>query len=239
MTDDVVEMSVDELARAAGTLSSTVRLYQNRGLLPPPRRQGRRAVYGPLHLDRLRLIAELQERGHSLAGIRELVDGWDSGRALPEVLGVEGWTAPEPIRLSVADLVQRFAGVDVRADDITRSAELGLLEIDGVEVVVRDPQFIELGVELTRLGLPVSAVLAEWEALSELTDLIADRFARVLLDHLWSGAAVPSPTDLERLTELLAGLRNVARQVTTLALDESLRRTAEVTAERLTRLPRP
>ena len=66
-------MNVDELAHAAGLVVSTVRLYQSRGLLPPPTKRGRVGWYGPDHLARLRLIADLQERGFSLAAIRELV----------------------------------------------------------------------------------------------------------------------------------------------------------------------
>ena len=64
---DNQRLTVDDLARQAGTVSSTVRLYQSRGLLPPPTRAGRMAFYGPGHLARMRLIGQLQERGFSLA----------------------------------------------------------------------------------------------------------------------------------------------------------------------------
>ena len=41
----VSEYRIDDLARAAGTTVRNVRVYQDRDLLPPPRRQGRRAIY--------------------------------------------------------------------------------------------------------------------------------------------------------------------------------------------------
>src|SRR6266545_2291618 len=83
-------LTVDELARRAGIPTSTVRLYQARGLLPGPRREGRVGYYGAGHLARLRLIAELQQRGISLAGIKQLVDAWEQGRTLDDLLRVEG-----------------------------------------------------------------------------------------------------------------------------------------------------
>jgi hypothetical protein len=56
-------LTIDQLAREAGTTVRNVRAYQERGLLPPPDREGRVGVYGEGHLARLRLIASLAERG--------------------------------------------------------------------------------------------------------------------------------------------------------------------------------
>ena len=91
------QYTVDELARAAGTMTTTVRMYQARGLLDRPVKRGRVAFYGPAHLQRLRLIADLQRRGHSLAGIKELMDNADRGTALPELLGLQGWSHAQPV----------------------------------------------------------------------------------------------------------------------------------------------
>jgi DNA-binding transcriptional MerR regulator len=60
---------VDELAAEAGISVELLRSYQSRGLLPPPRHEGRVALYGARHLDRLRLIKELKDRGYSLKAI--------------------------------------------------------------------------------------------------------------------------------------------------------------------------
>src|SRR5215471_21145877 len=81
--------TVDELARASGLNTSTIRLYRQRGLLPPPQMEGRIGYFDEGHVARLRLIGELQERGFSLAAIKDLVESWESGRDLQEVLGVE------------------------------------------------------------------------------------------------------------------------------------------------------
>ena len=61
-------MTIYQLAHEAGIPTSTVRCYQNRGLLPPSRRRGRMGYYNAEHRDRLRLIAHLQERGFEEGG---------------------------------------------------------------------------------------------------------------------------------------------------------------------------
>jgi DNA-binding transcriptional MerR regulator len=44
--------------------------------------RGRLGLYGPGHVQRLQLIARLQCRGYSLAGILDLLGAWESGTDL-------------------------------------------------------------------------------------------------------------------------------------------------------------
>ncbi len=69
-----MNLRVAELADAAGVGVDTVRFYQARGLIPPPIRQGRFALYSTDHLERLRRIRALLEAGFSLAQIRRLLE---------------------------------------------------------------------------------------------------------------------------------------------------------------------
>ena len=66
-------MTIDELAEAVGMSVRNVRAHQSRGLLPPVQRVGRRAGYGPEHVVRLRLIADLQAAGMNLVGVEALL----------------------------------------------------------------------------------------------------------------------------------------------------------------------
>src|SRR5690348_735481 len=53
-----VAYRVEELAAAAGVSVELVRSYQTKGLLDPPRRDGRVALYDDRHLERLHAIKE-------------------------------------------------------------------------------------------------------------------------------------------------------------------------------------
>src|ERR1700720_4113586 len=57
------EYRIDDLARLAGTTTRNVRVYRDRGLLPPPLRVGRIALYNYTNLTRLRLITSNAHRG--------------------------------------------------------------------------------------------------------------------------------------------------------------------------------
>ena len=76
------ELSIGDLADAAGVSRRAVRFYVQQRLLPPPLGRGRGRHYDASHLDRLRRIGELQAAGHSLDAIRRILEG---GEALPPV----------------------------------------------------------------------------------------------------------------------------------------------------------
>ncbi|MGQ0519888.1 MAG: MerR family transcriptional regulator [Actinomycetota bacterium] len=94
----MAEYRVDALAQAAGVTVDVVRSYQSKGLLPPPRHRGRVAVYSSRHLDRLRTILDLKQRGHSLKVIAAMLAPRPAGNRYREaVLGAddEALTLPE------------------------------------------------------------------------------------------------------------------------------------------------
>ena len=68
-------MSIGELADAAGISRRAVRFYVERDLLPAPSGLGRGRHYDQTHLDRLKMIQELQEAGHSLDAIARILRG--------------------------------------------------------------------------------------------------------------------------------------------------------------------
>ena len=85
-----VGLTIDELAAHVGVPTRTIRFYQARGALMKPEIRGRVAYYGDLHVDRLKLIAQLQDRGLRIDAIRDLVTSIDRGELdLAEWLGIE------------------------------------------------------------------------------------------------------------------------------------------------------
>lgn len=223
------ELTVEALAEKTGVIVSTIRMYQQRRLLPPPRRQGRAAFYGPPHVARLRLIDHLRQRGFSLAAIKELLDGATSGLSVDELLGGAGssvWAAETPVRMTLVELAARLPGVEFDAEMVARTVRMGLVEwnADGT-VVVTSPTLLDVGARLAALGVPSAIVLDEYERLTSVTDDIAARFTELFRRFLWE-PFVTSGMDEERAAPLVGALDELvplADSVTAVSLRRSLR----------------
>jgi DNA-binding transcriptional MerR regulator len=244
LMDDEGQLTIEELASRAGTATTTVRMYQSKGMLPPPQRRGRIGYYGQGHLARLRLIAQLQEQGFSLASIKQLTDAWESGRSLDDVLGLETqvaatWAPETPARLKLAQFKELFAGQAITPAIIRRAVRMRLISLDGIAVTVRSPKMLEIGLELARSGIPVSEAMDELEALQATADSIAERFTRVFERNMWEpfvAAGLPA-SQLRALTESLQRLSALAESVVDAALHDALRRKAgEFLAQQAARL---
>ena len=163
----MAEYRIDELARLAGSTVRNIRAYQDRGLLPPPRLEGRVGMYGDAHLARLRLIGQLLGRGYTFAIIKDLLSAWETGKDVGEVLGLEKvltdpWSDEIPGTTTYEELVEKFgAGLD--EDEIARvrqrTVELGLIEPDGEKFRVPSPRLLHVGAELVAAGIPLDSVL--------------------------------------------------------------------------------
>ncbi len=217
--------TADQLAHVAGTMTTTLRMYQNRGLLHPPTKAGRKAVYDETHLRRLRLIAELQERGHSLAGIADLLDRHERGEPLAQLLGLRSWSEPEPVTVAIVELVRRLGDELLDPTVVQRAVGDGLVEFgdDGRTATVSDRRFLDIGSDLVDLGVSPSTILDEWEHLAETMVDVAARFVAVFEQQL-----LPTMDDatVSEVASVLDRLADLARDVTVTALDTALRSAA-------------
>ncbi|MFE4635991.1 MerR family transcriptional regulator [Streptomyces sp. NPDC056773] len=187
----VREYRTEELAEAAGIPVRTLRFYRERKLLPPPRREGRIAWYDDHHLARLRTIAALLERGHTLGGIAELTVAFENGRdvgQLGELLGI-GWSEETPVRLTPEALADYFEG-EVTPENLAASLDLGYLATDGEEIVHVSRRLLDVSSALVREGVPLSAVLEAGRRVREHADAMAALFAELISTHI-SEEAVP------------------------------------------------
>lgn len=229
------EYTIEELAHLADVPTTTVRLYQTRGLLPGPKRVGRVGYYGQGHLARLNLVARLQARGFSLAAIKQLADGWEEGRTLEEVLGLErrvpGLIETEPpLELDAAELMSRFPEGSISQDAVQRSAELGLISLTPAgTIVVTDRSFLKVGSALVAMGLPAAAVLDEYERLQSAMDAVVGGFLAVFDRYVWSSFADAGLPDAELpvVAERLERLAELAGEVVDSVFRVTLRRAAE------------
>ncbi|MCX5406731.1 MerR family transcriptional regulator [Streptomyces sp. NBC_00335] len=187
----VREYRTEELAEAAGIPVRTLRFYRERKLLPPPRREGRIAWYDDQHLSRLRTIAALLDRGHTLGGIAELTVAFENGRdvgQLGELLGI-GWSEETPVRLTPEALADYFEG-EVTPENLAASLDLGYLATDGEEIVHVSRRLLDVSSALVREGVPLSAVLEAGRLVREHTDAMAALFTDLISTHI-SEEAVP------------------------------------------------
>jgi DNA-binding transcriptional MerR regulator len=170
------ELTVDEVARRAGLPVRTVREYQTMGLLPPPAKRGRVGVYRQGHLARLRLIARLQRRGYSLAGIRDLVESWSGGADLGEVLGL---VPDEVVHIdepgTPATFEQLAAALPALVPDrLDELVEIGVVEDCGPDrYCVPSPSLLELARDALTAGYDADRVLTLLRAFSEAAETVA------------------------------------------------------------------
>lgn len=73
-----MNMTIGDLAQRAGLATSTIRYYEEVGLLPRAARASGRRLFDDATLDRLLVIAFAKEAGFSLREIRQLFDGFAS-----------------------------------------------------------------------------------------------------------------------------------------------------------------
>ncbi|WP_245718549.1 MerR family transcriptional regulator [Nocardia miyunensis] len=197
------EYTIDELARVADTTVRSVRVYHERGLLPSPELRGRIGYYGSAHLHRLQTISRLLSRGMKLNGIRELLEAWDRGDGLAEVLGVPGQTSdratvavtrPQPIvRLpvdagpapeDVETLAIQRRAAPRHADPATRLIDAGLSSTEALALIDR------LRADCDRIAEQHVGELfhhhAGLESTTETARLAVTRALTELLDHAFA-----------------------------------------------------
>jgi DNA-binding transcriptional MerR regulator len=190
--------TVDDLARRADLPVRTIREYQTMGLLPPPEKRGRVGIYQPTHLARLALIARLQDRGYSLAGIRDLLASWRDGADLSDVLGLgpdELVHIDEPGRPATAGQLARMLPdlVPARLDDMI---SIGVVEACGPDrYCIPSPSLLQLTADLLVTGYGAERTLELLRVIANATDSIA-----AAATALFTGP--PTGIDTDRLVAL-------------------------------------
>lgn len=214
---DEREYRVDELARAAGITVRNLRAYQDRGLLPPPRRKGRVGLYSGAHLARLRLVGALLERGYTLASIGELLEAWERGQDVATVLGLETtlgapWTDRAEEVVDAEGLLSMFG--EGSAPLLKQAEQIGLLVAEPGGYRVTNPAALEVGRLLVEAGVPLEDVVAAARRLRGDVEGIACRFVELVEAHVVEPlGALPAADDLRRLGDLVTAIRPLVNRL--------------------------
>lgn len=182
-----MDWSIDELAALVGVPTRTLREYRTLGLIDPPRKVGRVGRYGQPHRRRLELIARLQERGYSLAAIKDLCTAAASGRSLDDVLDGSGSVTIDDGAVAYS-LDEVTALLPALADGAVRSAAIDaeLVAKVGERWLVRAPSLLALVADLITFGASPEAAIRMAAGFTDGARVQAAAFAACFVDELWT-----------------------------------------------------
>lgn len=212
------EFSIDELARAAGTTVRNVRAYQDRGVLPPPERRGRKGIYTDVHLELLKVIGQLLDRGYTLSNIGELLQAVEKGHDLQQLIGLEAaiagpWTGEVPKYFTLTQLSKLFRiKISLKnlgaLDDAIR---LGIIEREGNRFRAPSPKLVYVASDLIKLGIPVEDLLEILRMMRGNVQRVADELVKRIVPIFDRyGDELPPPEDVPELADIIWQLRPLA-----------------------------
>ncbi|MCV7344515.1 MerR family transcriptional regulator [Mycolicibacterium rhodesiae] len=211
------EYRIDELARLAGTTTRNIRVYRDRGLLHPPLRVGRIALFNDTHLTRLRMITSLLDRGYNLAHVHEMLSAWEQGKNVGDMLGLESaiagsWATEKPERMSVTE-ARRLVDDD---DGFDRMVGLDLirLEDDGHDATVVRPKLVEAFNEIRQYGVAIGTLIDLHEQIAPLINQISAILVRAGVNHVGDrlnpGSPLPADPEVTEMITMLVRFRTQA-----------------------------
>jgi DNA-binding transcriptional MerR regulator len=180
-------MTIEQLAAEVGMSVRNIRNHHSRGLLAPPEVRARVGYYDAGHVERLRLIQDLQADGFNLAAISRLLSG-PSGLA-GKLIGLRAAvTAPfdpeAPEIVTGAELLERFGEAD--AKDLERVRRLRVLAPLGEDrYEVTSPALLAAAEQVMGLGIPLRTTLELIERVGRDCDSISRSFTRLFIKELW------------------------------------------------------
>jgi DNA-binding transcriptional MerR regulator len=184
----LAEYRLDDLARISGVSSRNIRAYRERGLLDPPRRQGRSALYDDYHLSQLKTINQLLRKGFSSAHIAEFFARMREGHDLAAILGVQ--QAILGSRDDDTPAVTVALDLDPECDEAQRLLSCGLAELVENSVSLTHPTMAEIVARSTDQLSYVRMILRVVESTSGRVDELAAVLAALEEDYRGLGIAV-------------------------------------------------
>lgn len=224
---------IDDLARVSNVTVRNIRAYQERGLLHPPERVGRVALFDDTHVSRLKIITSMLERGYTSGHITEMLGAWEAGRDLGDVLGLEHALVPArledpPTTVGRAQALELAGG----EENALLLADAGLLRFQDERVRLERPGLLRAFAEMRKYSVPTEDMirlhLRVSHEIDQITrDLVAEG-VRQLQDRFTSdGRLEPEGTEIADLVGILTRFRTLAMTSVTATLAESMEKTIE------------
>ncbi|GFH04260.1 MerR family transcriptional regulator [Mycolicibacterium hippocampi] len=221
----MAEYQLQELARASGVSARNIRAYRERGLLDPPRRVGRSALYDDYHLSQLNTISELLRKGFTSTHIAEFFTSMRQGTDLADILGLQ--RAVLGPRTTSEDRGEAV-GLDADTEEARKLVSYGLADIvAGKVVMVVDGVVGEILSRSPDRLLYVRALVKFLDAADGAVNDAAKGFVASLnsLYRARVGAQyLPRPDEMDRLREVVQDYRELGAAVLAARFDEATRR---------------
>ncbi|HKV18049.1 MAG TPA: MerR family transcriptional regulator [Mycobacterium sp.] len=222
----MAEYRLDDLARISGVSSRNIRAYRERGLLDPPRRQGRSAFYDDYHLSQLKTINQLLRKGFNSAHIAEFFERMREGHDLAAILGVQ-----QAILGERADDAGPAAAValdlDPDCDEARRLLSCGLAEIAEGSVSLTDPAIAEIVTrspdQLSYVQMILRVVESGADTIDELSAVLVSALEKSI-EARYGAGYVPTPEEMDEVAGLIDDYRDLGVAVVTHLLDKGLQR---------------
>ncbi|BBY28415.1 MerR family transcriptional regulator [Mycolicibacterium sediminis] len=229
------EYRIEELARLAGTTTRNIRVYRDRGLLHPPLRVGRIALFNDTHLTRLRLITSMLDRGYNIAHVHEMLSAWEQGKDIGDMLGLESaiagsWATERPERMPEAD-ARRLVDDDASFERMLGNGVIRRDDEDPDRVTVVRPKLIEIFNEIREYGVATDKLVDLHEQIAPLVDQISGLLVQAgvehVVDRIKPGESLPPDTEMAELITMLIRFRTQAVSAVTATLAFSIETTIE------------
>jgi len=223
----MAEYRINELADISGVSVRNIRVYQDRGLLPPPKIKGRTGWYSSEHLSRLKMISQMLERGYTFATISELLMAARYGLKVEHVLEGEpkrGSRWKNFRRVATITISELRKGLGATDNSIALGQRLGLLVKEGAGYAVTNPEVLAGAEVLVKAGIDLEVLLDRWERVQDDLQDIAASFVSIVTDkYLVEG----EPFELEeseviRLAELVQTVRPMAHDIVEVAFSKAM-----------------
>jgi DNA-binding transcriptional MerR regulator len=222
---------IDDLARISGVTVRNIRAYQERGLLPPPERRGRVALFDDAHVSRLKIISSMLERGYATAHITEMLTAWEGGKDLADVLGLEGalvaaHVGDDPVTVT-KDEARELAGGEV---EFAVFVDAGLITMHGDTARLLRPDLLRAFAEMRDFGIGAKDLVRLHQDVSVSVDAITRRLVDEAVNqvgHRFLGETAPTSEELAELVTMLQRFREQALATVTATLATSLEKTVE------------
>jgi DNA-binding transcriptional MerR regulator len=224
------ELTIEQLAAEVGMSVRNIRNHQSRGLLPAPEVRARVGYYSREHVERLRLILDLQADGFNLKAIERLLSA--SGGSASRLVNLRNaFAAPfeseTPEIVTAQELDERFGVLDAKdAERVRRLRLVTPLGDDRFEV--SSPALMQAAEQVLALGIPIHASIELVDRVSRDCESIARAFVRLYLKELWEPFAdAGSPEERwDEVIDAITALRSIATEA--LLAMFKLRMSAEV-----------